>query len=89
MADTARGPDGKKQPPCRHPPNRHKPPYARRPGPAPGHTTRRAKPRTDHHQPIRVIVPDEPPALTPAAARALLRILLDARAGDHQRKEPR
>jgi hypothetical protein len=41
-----------------------------------------------------VILPDEPPTLTPAAARALLRILLDARAraaaaqaGDHERKE--
>jgi hypothetical protein len=34
-----------------------------------------------------VILPDEPPRLTPAAARALLRILIKARArqeGDHQ-----
>jgi hypothetical protein len=41
-----------------------------------------------------VILPDELPTLTPAAARALLRILLDARAraddaqaGDHEREE--
>jgi hypothetical protein len=41
-----------------------------------------------------VILPDELPALTPAAARALLRILLDARArasgelaGDRERQE--
>jgi hypothetical protein len=33
-----------------------------------------------------VILPDEPPTLTPAAARALLRVLLKAHAG-HQRKE--
>ena len=31
-------------------------------------------------QPVRVLLPDEPPALTPAAARALLRILLKAQA---------
>jgi hypothetical protein len=48
-----------------------------------------------------VILPDEPPRLTPAAARALLRILLKAQAladdqqardqqsGDHERKECR
>lgn len=30
------------------------------------------------HKPITVIVPDEPPTLTPRAARALLRLLLDA-----------
>jgi hypothetical protein len=48
-----------------------------------------------------VILPDEPPTLTPAAARALLRILLKARAraddqhahdqqaDDHERKECR
>jgi hypothetical protein len=43
-----------------------------------------------------VILPDEPPALTAAAARALLRILLRARAqpgdkqaGDHERKDCR
>jgi hypothetical protein len=36
-----------------------------------------------------VILPDEPPRLTPAAARVLLRILLKAWAGgqEHERKE--
>jgi len=29
-------------------------------------------------KPIEVIVPDEPPVLTPEAARALLRLLIDA-----------
>ncbi len=33
---------------------------------------------------IRVILPDEPPGLTPGAARALLRILLKAHAGAAQ-----
>ena len=36
-----------------------------------------------------MILPDEPPRLTPAAARVLLRILLKAWAGgqEHERKE--
>jgi hypothetical protein len=57
----------------------------------PGRTTRRARPRVTNHQPIRVIVPDEPPSLTPGRRAALLRILLDARTRneDHQGKEPR
>ena len=39
----------------------------------------RAKQRTpDKAETIRVILPDEPPRLNPAAARALLRILLKA-----------
>jgi hypothetical protein len=39
---------------------------------------------------VRVIVPDEPPQLTPAAAAVLLRILLEARARveAHQGEEP-
>jgi hypothetical protein len=43
---------------------------------------------------VRVELPEEPPKLTPQAALALLRVLLDARARatgelahDHQRKE--
>lgn len=39
-----------------------------------------------------MIVPDEPPQLTPAAARVLLRILLDARARaaeNNEEEEPR
>ncbi|WP_279575624.1 hypothetical protein [Actinomadura barringtoniae] len=34
---------------------------------------------------MRVVVPDEPPRLTPGAARALLRILLKADARADQR----
>jgi hypothetical protein len=34
-----------------------------------------------------VILPDEPPRLTPAAARILLRILLKAQAAEHERRE--
>ncbi len=37
----------------------------------------RRKPDDDH---VRVILPDEPPPLTPGAARALLRILVKAHA---------
>jgi hypothetical protein len=76
--------------PCSHPSQnatRHVPSQARR----------RAGPRTTAHRhgtsrrPVRVVLPDEPPALTPAAARALLRILLKAHAETtgHQEKEAR
>jgi hypothetical protein len=34
----------------------------------------------DSRRPLRVVLPDEPPTLTPAAARALLRVLLKAHA---------
>jgi hypothetical protein len=34
--------------------------------------------KTPDKEPIRVILPDEPPRLTPGAATALLRILLKA-----------
>jgi hypothetical protein len=36
-------------------------------------------------EPITVITPDEPPTLTPAAARLLLRLILSARDGDAER----
>jgi hypothetical protein len=35
---------------------------------------------------IRVILPDEPPPISPAAARVLLRILARASAGDQERQ---
>jgi hypothetical protein len=34
--------------------------------------------RKPHHVRILVVLPEEPPQLTPGAARALLRILLEA-----------
>ena len=41
---------------------------------------RRARDGAADRQHIRVLLPDEPPQLTPAAARALLRILVKAHA---------
>ena len=48
-------------------------PYDNRPRSGPG---RASRPRSS--EAIRVVLPDEPPRLTPGAARALLRILLKA-----------
>jgi len=76
-------PGGRKKPcsqPLSHPPKRRNPAYDHRPGAGPGRPHQRARPRAADHQRVRVILPDEPPRLTPGAARALLRILLKARA---------
>jgi hypothetical protein len=81
---------GKPHFPCSHPPKPRGAAYDRRPAPGPGRTRRHAAARlADRQEEVRVIVPDQPPALTPAAARALLRILLDGRAqmGGHERRE--
>ncbi len=51
---------------------------------------RRARRSAADRKRIRVILPDEPPVLTPGAARVLLRILVKAHAQavtDDQRKE--
>ena len=57
------------------PPKSRDRPYDNRPRSGPGRTARRTSPdRTA----VRVILPDEPPRLTPGAAQALLRILLKA-----------
>jgi hypothetical protein len=49
-------------------------PYDNRPRSGPG----RANRRTETDNVVRVILPDEPPRLTPGAAAALLRILIKA-----------
>jgi hypothetical protein len=49
-------------------------PYDNRPRSGPG----RANRRTETDNAVRVILPDEPPRLTPGAAAALLRILIKA-----------
>jgi hypothetical protein len=67
------------QKPCSAPPKRRPAAYDRRPGAAPGRPARAPRTRTPaHEEPVRVLLPDEPPRLTPAAARALLRVLLKA-----------
>jgi hypothetical protein len=48
--------------------------YNENAGSEPARTTRNASPA----ETLRVILPDEPPRLNPAAARALLRILIKA-----------
>jgi hypothetical protein len=81
---------GKPHFPCSSPPKPSGAAYDHRPAPGPGRLRRRAPARhTDRHEEVRVIVPDQPPALTPAGARALLRILLDARSrmGAQERRE--
>jgi hypothetical protein len=50
-------------------------PYDNRPRSGPGRAERRTPPTTST---IRVVLPDEPPRLTPGAAAALLRILIKA-----------
>ena len=66
------------QTPCSPPPKTRPEGYPRRPGAGPGRT--RAHRHGDSRRPVRVVLPDEPPQLTPAAARALLRVLLKAHA---------
>ncbi len=56
------------------PPKTRNRPYDNRPRSG---RARAARP-TQHEQAVRVILPDEPPQLTPGAAAALLRILLKA-----------
>ena len=66
------------QTPSSPPPKTRPQAYPRRPGTGPVH----ARPHRHgaSRRPVRVILPDEPPTLTPAAARALLRVLLKAHA---------
>jgi hypothetical protein len=70
----------RRQTPCSPPPKTRPGTYPRRPGAGPGRPSLRTHRHGISRRPVRVVLPDEPPALTPAAARALLRILLKARA---------
>jgi hypothetical protein len=79
---------GRRQQPCSHPPKRRRAAYDRRPGAGPGRTPHRApRPRAADRQRVRVILPDEPPRLTPAAAQTLLRVLLKAHAAQQGHQE--
>ena len=61
---------------CSGPPRKKNKPYDNRPRSGPDQAKRRSP--TTAGDEIRVILPDEPPRLTPGAARVLLRILLEA-----------
>ena len=83
----------RKEKACSGPPKRRNAAYPHRPGAAgPGRTPRRARHDAADRKRIRVILPDEPPVLTPGAARVLLRILVKAHARtmeENRRKEGR
>ena len=81
-ATAKRAVTGRRQKPCSHPPKSVPGAYARRPGAGPGHTPQRTHCHGLDRRPVRVVLPDEPPRLTAAAARTLLRILLNARPSD-------
>jgi hypothetical protein len=69
---------GRLQSPCSPPPKSCPAAYPRRPGAGPGRT--RTHRHGERRRPVRVVLPDESPRLTPAAARALLRVLVKAHA---------
>jgi hypothetical protein len=71
-------PTGQKKKACSGPPKSPNRPYDNRPRSGPGREARRTSPDTNA---VRVVLPDEPPRLTPGAATALLRILLKAAEG--------
>jgi hypothetical protein len=80
---------GKPHPPCSSPPKPRGAAYDHRPAAGPGRPPRRTRRLSPDHEEVRVILPGDPPPLTPPAARTLLRILLDARAKatDYERRE--
>jgi hypothetical protein len=69
---------------CSGPPKSRTRPYDNRPGTG----LKRAPDRKPGGDQIRVLLPSEPPRLTPGAARALLRILVKAyaRLEDHDER---
>ena len=77
----------RRQKPCSAPPKRPGGAYDRRPGAAPGRPPRCTRTRATSAEPVRVLLPDEPPRLTPAAARALLRVLVKAHAAQTAKQE--
>jgi hypothetical protein len=79
---------GKPHSPCSHPPKPRSAAYDRRPAAGPGRTPPRTQRRSaEQTRQVRVELPEEPPQLTPEAALALLRILLKARAAQHQEQD--
>lgn len=70
---------------CSGPPKTHSRPYDNRPGTGPG----RAPKRQPSAARVRLVLPAEPPPLTPGAARVLLRIIVKAHARltSHQEEE--
>jgi len=69
---------GQKKRACPGPPKTQNRPYDNRPESGPARATRST---SQDANAVRVDLPDEPPRLTPGAARALLRILLKAAEG--------
>ena len=69
---------GQKKKACSGPPKSSTRQYDNRPRSSPGRAVRRTSPDANV---VRVVLPDEPPRLTPGAATALLRILLKAAKG--------
>lgn len=84
MNEALRPVGGKKIARRQAPPKTRNRPYDNRPKSGPGRAPRRNSPRNA----VRVILPDEPPPLTPGAARALLRILIKARERLAQEEKP-
>src|SRR5262245_22738647 len=74
---------GRPHKPCSRPPKSRPAAYDRRPAAGPGRAPCRTQRRPVETRQVRVELPDEPPQLTPLAARALLRILLKAHAARH------
>lgn len=65
----------RKESACSGPPKSRTRLYDNRPSSGPRRASRR---KTPDKEPVRVILPDEPPRLTSGAATALLRVLLKA-----------
>src|SRR5450759_3930125 len=78
---------GRRQRPCSGTPKSRPGAYDHRPGAGPGRTPHRTQRHGTDRRPVRVVLPDEPPTLTPAAAQALLRVLLKAYEAQHHQEK--